>query len=51
MTYFEVVDSQRVLLGAELSQVQTLSIRYAATVDLIRASGGGFWSPDAQGDR
>jgi outer membrane protein, multidrug efflux system len=48
MTYFEVVDSQRVLLGAELARVQTLSIRYAATVDLIRASGGGFWEPQAQ---
>ncbi len=47
LTYFEVVDSQRVLLGAELAQVQTLSIRYAATVDLIRASGGGFWDDEA----
>ncbi len=47
LTYFEVVDSQRVLLGAELAQVQTLSIRYAATVDLIRASGGGFWDDGA----
>jgi multidrug efflux system outer membrane protein len=46
-TYFEVVDSQRVLLGAELAQVQTLTIRYAATVDLIRASGGGFWDDEA----
>jgi multidrug efflux system outer membrane protein len=46
LTYFEVVDSQRVLLGAELAQVQTLSIRYAATVDLIRASGGGFWDDE-----
>jgi multidrug efflux system outer membrane protein len=51
MTYFEVVDSQRVLLGAEISQVQTLSIRYAATVDLIRASGGGFWDPEAPDGR
>jgi outer membrane protein, multidrug efflux system len=47
LTYFEVVDSQRVLLGAELAKVQTLSIRYAATVDLIRASGGGFWDDEA----
>ena len=46
VTYFEVVDSQRVLLEAELAQVQTLSIRYAATVDLIRASGGGFWADE-----
>jgi outer membrane protein TolC len=50
-TYFEVVDSQRVLLGTELSQVQTLSIRYAATVDLIRASGGGFWGPETSDER
>ena len=42
MTYFEVIDAQRVLLNAELSQVRTLAIRYAATVDLIRATGGGF---------
>ena len=47
LTYFEVVDAERVLLGAELAQVQTLRIRYAATVDLIRASGGGFWDDEA----
>jgi multidrug efflux system outer membrane protein len=51
LTYFEVVDSERVLLGAELAQVQTLSVRYAATVDLIRASGGGFWDPGTPGSR
>jgi len=45
MTYFEVIDAQRVLLNAELSQVRTLGIRYAATVDLIRAAGGGFGNP------
>jgi outer membrane protein, multidrug efflux system len=42
LTYFEVIDSQRVLLNAELAQVRTLSNRYAAMVDLIRALGGGF---------
>jgi multidrug efflux system outer membrane protein len=42
LSYFEVIDSERVLLNAELSQVRTLSNRYAATVDLIRALGGGF---------
>jgi multidrug efflux system outer membrane protein len=42
MTYFEVIDAERVLLTAELSQVRTLGIRYAATVELIRATGGGF---------
>jgi outer membrane protein TolC len=31
-----------VLLNAELSKVRTLSGRYLATVDLIRALGGGF---------
>jgi multidrug efflux system outer membrane protein len=42
LSYFEVIDSQRVLLSAELAQVRTLSDRYAATVDLVRATGGGF---------
>jgi multidrug efflux system outer membrane protein len=42
LSYFEVIDSQRVLLSAELAQVRTLSGRYAATVDLARATGGGF---------
>jgi multidrug efflux system outer membrane protein len=42
LTYFEVIDSQRVLLSAELAQVRTLGGRYAATVDLVRATGGGF---------
>ena len=42
LSYFEVIDSQRVLLSAELAQVRTLSGRYAATVDLVRAIGGGF---------
>jgi outer membrane protein, multidrug efflux system len=48
MTYFEVIDAQRVLLNAELAQVRTLAIRYAATVDLIRATGGGFGSAAAR---
>ena len=42
MSYFEVIDAQRVLLNAELSKVRTLSNRYSATVDLVRALGGGF---------
>jgi multidrug efflux system outer membrane protein len=42
LTYFEVIDSQRVLLNAELAQVRTLGNRFAATVDLIRALGGSF---------
>ncbi|HEY2343184.1 MAG TPA: TolC family protein [Chthoniobacteraceae bacterium] len=42
-TYFEVVDAQRDLLGAELRRVETLAARYAATVELVRALGGGWW--------
>ncbi len=42
MTYFEVIDSQRVLLSAELAQVRTLGNRFAATIDLVRALGGGL---------
>jgi len=42
MSYFEVIDAQRVLLNAELAQVRTMGVRYAATVDLIRAAGGRF---------
>jgi multidrug efflux system outer membrane protein len=38
--YFEVIDAQRGLLNAEVSQVQTLDARYSATIDLIRAMGG-----------
>lgn len=40
--YFEVIDAQRQLLGAELSGVQSLNARYAATVDLVRALGGNY---------
>jgi len=40
VNYFEVIDAQRLFLGAELSRVQTLNARYAATVDLVRAFGG-----------
>lgn len=42
LSYFEVIDSQRVLLAAELAGVRTQSARYAAAVDLIRAMGGNF---------
>ena len=41
--YFDVVDAQRSLLGAELNRVQTLNARFAATISLVRAIGGG-WS-------
>lgn len=42
VNYFEVIDAQRLLLSAELLQVQTLQARYAATIDLIRALGGNY---------
>ncbi len=41
--YFDVVDAQRSLLGAELNRVQTLNARFAATISLVRSIGGG-WS-------
>ncbi len=43
--YFDVVDAQRTMLGAELNGVQTLQSRFAATVALVRAIGGG-WAAD-----
>ena len=42
VTYFEVIDAERLLLVAELSRVQTLNARYAATIDLVRAMGGSY---------
>ena len=45
MSYFEVIDSQRALLNAELAEVGTLNARYAATIDLVRATGGGYGAP------
>ncbi len=38
----EVVDAQRTLLQAERAAVQNLGARYAATVQLIKAVGGGW---------
>jgi multidrug efflux system outer membrane protein len=46
VNYFEVIDAQRLFLNAQLSRVQTMNARYAATVDLVRAFGGAFASPD-----
>jgi len=40
--YFDVIDAQRLLLDAELSRIQTLAARYAATVELVRALGGAY---------
>jgi len=46
VNYFEVIDAQRLFLNAELSRVQTLNARYAATVDLVHAFGGRFEAPE-----
>ena len=46
--YFEVIDAQRALLSAEVSKVQTVNARYAATIDLIRAMGGCYGDADEQ---
>ena len=46
VNYFEVIDAQRLFLNAELSRVQTMNARYAATVELVRAFGGKFEAPE-----
>ena len=43
--YFDVVDAERSLLAIQLGAAQTLNARYAATVALVRALGGG-WGAD-----
>ena len=40
--YFDVVDAERSLLAIQLDAAQTLQGRYAATVALVRALGGGW---------
>ncbi len=40
--YFAVVDAERELLSIQLGAAQTLDARYAATVALVRALGGGW---------
>ncbi len=45
VNYFDVVDAQRTMLGAELNGVETLQSRFAATIALVRAVGGG-WATD-----
>ncbi len=47
--YFDVVDAQRSLLGAELNLVQNRNARFAATIALVRAIGGGWSSGKAAG--
>jgi multidrug efflux system outer membrane protein len=43
-SYFEVLDSQRVLFDAELSRTQLAASTYASVIQLYRALGGG-WEP------
>jgi multidrug efflux system outer membrane protein len=45
-SYFEVLDSQRVLFDAELQLAQATAATYGAVIQLYRALGGG-WDPDA----
>jgi outer membrane protein, multidrug efflux system len=49
INYFEVIDAERALLDAELSEAQTLAARYEATIDLIRALGGGYGGAESGG--
>jgi multidrug efflux system outer membrane protein len=46
--YLDVVDAQRLQLGAEISAVQTLDGRYTATISLVRAIGGSWVSAAEQ---
>jgi outer membrane protein TolC len=41
-SYLDVIDAERSLLTAKLSQIQTLNARFAATVSLIQAIGGKY---------
>ena len=45
--YLDVVDAQRLQLGADINAVQTLDARFAATIALVRAIGGA-WSMPAE---
>ena len=47
--YFDVVDAERSLLSIQLGAAQTLDARYAATVALVRALGGGWDAASATG--
>ena len=43
--YLDVVDAQRLQLGADINAVQTLDARFAATIALVRAIGGAWSAP------
>ena len=45
--YFDVVDAERSLLSIQLGAAETLNARYAATVALVRALGGGWEESEA----
>jgi multidrug efflux system outer membrane protein len=47
--YLEVLDAQRTLNGAELASIQNRQARLAASVDLMKALGGGWLLPAAAG--
>jgi len=47
--YLEVLDAQRTLNGAELASIQNRQARLAASVDLMKALGGGWQLPAAIG--
>ena len=47
--YFDVVDAQRLQLGAEINAVQMLNGRFNATVALVRALGGAWGEADDKG--
>jgi multidrug efflux system outer membrane protein len=47
--FLNIVDSQRTMLRAETAVVQNTGERYAATVQLVKALGGGWSSPEAGG--
>ncbi len=51
INYFDVVDAQRSLLNTDLSRVQTLAARFAATIDLVRALGGSWDSSPQRAEK
>lgn len=49
INYLDVIDSQRTVLNTQLSQTQLYGVQIAATVQLIRALGGGWDDAAAPG--
>jgi multidrug efflux system outer membrane protein len=50
-SYFEVLDSQRVLFDAELQLAQATAATYGAVIQLYRALGGGWEAPPQSAGR